>query len=646
MRESVVDVSFRTAKRAVAIALTGVAAFTILMMAERAYFQDRLHDAIQEMVQAINTSADIRLADEQLTTSANLAAATGDLKWIERYEASLRTIERALAAAERLAPEEVQQLWLETEKHNTRLTEFERQAFKLVEAGRLEEARALLESSGYAEHKDTLDDSLQRFLTAIIAIMEGRLENAAFQSHLVYLSLLLLVVAGVALLWRQLINGLESSKSMFLESEQQIRRLAMKDSLTGLANRFHFKDRSVEVIQRADNDNQQVALFVIDLDRFKPINDLFGHGVGDEVLVAVAERIEAVTRKADCCARYGGDEFVVVARFDGDTHDLIRQGKRIIKALAEPIIVDDLHVQVGACVGIATTPTHADNYEDLMRKADIALYVAKKDGRGGVCIFDDVMDADIRRRSTLFVNLKAAIDNDQIVPYFQPIVDLETGELDSLEILARWIHPDEGVLSPAHFLQDIVDLDLIDDMTLSLLEKACLAMAGQPSHVSLSLNVAAKQLQNAWMVEQIIAVLEKTGFPPSRLNVEITETALIIDLEQTGRLLARWKERGIRIVIDDFGTGYSSLAYLANLPFDQLKIDQSFIRNMYQNDECMKIVIAILGLGLSLGLDVVGEGIEERWQAELLRRHGCAKGQGFFYSRPRPSEELQVLLAA
>lgn len=645
---SIVNGSITKARTIVAAALAGTILFILVLLIERFYFQKSFDDVSLRGQKISEISRDILLFDERLTLYAKMATVTGYQSWVDLYHSTTSKMETALAKAKSLAPDVVEKFIEDSLDANKALIELEQKALKMVDElknpdKRIAEDQAyqLLNSVSYNGHKITLAHAIRRFSRSMHKRIKSEREVLANQAFFFHVALVLAVGLGIFILWRRLSATLESSRSRFAQSEAQIRNLALNDSLTGLANRFQLEDKACEIMQNRSDDQRALALFIIDLDRFKPINDIFGHQLGDKVLVEISERLNDNLREADCSARYGGDEFVVLVQLDNAESEAEKIALRLIDAISQPMKFDDVEVQVGASIGISFAPDHADNFSDLMRMADIALYAAKNSGRGGAQIFTETMAAELARQACFKEQLSKAVVQGEIIPFFQPIFNLETYETESLEILARWQHPERGLLPPSAFIEDIIEFDLINDLTLSLLRSACRAVQNVPK-IALSLNVAAKQLQNSLMVEKILDVLEETGFPADRLKIEITETALITDLERARKFMQSWKDKGIRISIDDFGSGYSSLAYLAQLPFDELKVDKSFIMAMLEKEECRKIVGTIISLGTSLGLTTVGEGIENKREIDLLKKMGCTRGQGYYYAKPGLLEDLDL----
>ena len=471
---SIIKQATAIARQTALIALLGAAAIVGGFFAERAYYQSQIRAATERLV-AANHSADlILLADERLTMSANMAAATGEKRWIDRYEANLPLISSAIADAVALAPPSIADRFnAETRAANDRLVALERQAFAATEKGDTQTARAILDGPIYAVDKDILSAGTARFVDGMVASIFAERIGVQHRAAIVICLVLLLSIAGAVVLWRTFNATLARAENALLEAERKIQALAMNDLLTGLANRASLREALQAAIGRADRGGTKLALLMIDLDRFKPINDRHGHLIGDLVLKAVAHRMSRVLRRGEIRARYGGDEFVAVVEYgtdDGVPHTVSR---RLIEELSEPMVFEDLTVQIGASVGLAVYPSDAGTEEDLIRKADIALYRAKQDGRGSVRIYNSTMVADIDARAKAEEEIRNAIAGGEVVPYFQPLIDLATGELRGFEVLSRWHHPNSrgGTAGRIHPAGGIVGSDRPahhDDPTLRL----------------------------------------------------------------------------------------------------------------------------------------------------------------------------------
>jgi diguanylate cyclase (GGDEF)-like protein len=430
-------------------------------------------------------------------------------------------------------------------------------------------------------------------------------------------------------------------------AEEEARRLAAHDALTGLPNRRRLGQALEQALAGDAPDlGQRVALFVIDLDRFKPVNDLHGHPAGDRLLQLVAERLLGLAREQDTVARLGGDEFAMVVWLPIDGAGPVSLAARIVTALqAEFDLGGGTTVVVGASVGAALAPQDGQDAAQLLRQADIALFRAKQEGRGCFRFFESGMDAPSRERHALQHDLRQAIRSGVIRPYFQPLFELATGRLSGFEVLARWTHPDRGEVPPGTFIAIAEDVGLIVPLTEDILRQACresLNWAGGPT---IAVNLSPIHLSDRALPAMVQGVLDDTGFPAGRLELELTENALIANATQALINIRALKQMGVQLALDDFGTGYSSLSHLRTLPFDKIKIDASFIRSMACHPESRKIVAAVVGLGQSLGLPTVAEGIEDAPQAEALQAMGCNVGQGWLFGRAMPAAEAATIAA-
>jgi predicted signal transduction protein with EAL and GGDEF domain len=333
----------------------------------------------------------------------------------------------------------------------------------------------------------------------------------------------------------------------------------------------------------------------------------------------------------------------VWTRYKSDSDDLVRLAESIAARISRPIAWGGIQVETGATLGIAVLHQDGADAEALLHAADVAMYRGKKEGRGTYRFFEPSMDSELRARARLEQELRSAIGKGEIKPYFQPLVSLPQRELLGFEVLARWHHPTNGVLAPADFIALAEDTGLIGELSISLLRQACVATRAWPAHLHLAINISPHQLRDHDLPERLLAILVETGFAPGRLEVEVTETALVNDIESARRILTSLQNIGIRVALDDFGTGYSSLYHLRELNFDKIKIDRCYIQTLAESLESTKIVNAILGLGQSLGLLTTAEGIETEANSQWLARQGCSFGQGYLFGRPMPANEAAQL---
>jgi diguanylate cyclase (GGDEF)-like protein/PAS domain S-box-containing protein len=436
-------------------------------------------------------------------------------------------------------------------------------------------------------------------------------------------------------------------------AEEQLRHGAFFDALTGLPNRAVLMDRLGRSVELAKRRGDYVfALLFSDLDGFKVINDSLGHGVGDELLVAVARRIEGCIRTVDTLARLGGDEFAILLDNIRDTHDALRVAERIHDALSTPVTLSRHEVNVSSSVGIASSIAGYDRPEEIVRDADIAMYRAKGKGKGRHEIFDESMHLQAVDRLKLESDLRRALRQDELCVHYQPIASIPTGRIVGFEALVRWEHPEQGLVSPARFIPLAEETGMIIPLDRWVLRRACQQMKcwqdRYPSDppLTISVNLSPKQLSRPDLVDEIRGVLESTGLDPATFRPEITESVLMEDLDAASLLLERLKHMNILLHMDDFGTGYSSLSYLVRFRVDTLKIDGSFVSHMETAGESVEIVRMIVALAHNLGMQVIAEGVESEQQLAQLRRLGCEYGQGYYFSRPLPAERAEELLRA
>jgi diguanylate cyclase (GGDEF)-like protein/PAS domain S-box-containing protein len=433
------------------------------------------------------------------------------------------------------------------------------------------------------------------------------------------------------------------------EAEGQLKRMAQFDLLTGLANRGVFVAEVARAIERARRSERSFAVLYLDLDHFKDVNDTLGHPVGDRLLQSVAERLQANVRAIDTLARFGGDEFALLMADIGDPTDAGVLADKLLQIMVKPFLLDGNQIQSGVSIGIATYEPDAPGAEALLGHADVALYRAKSEGRHTYRFFTDAMDAEVRKRVALTSELQAGIAAGQLFLEYQPQVDMETGRLVGLEALVRWNHPTRGVLAPAQFLPAAERSGLIVMLGNWVLRSACRqARQWLETGVALpplAINVSPLQFKAPRELEnEIETVLAETGLPPSLLEIEMTESALMGTSSGRDNVVERLRARGLRIAIDDFGTGYSSLLYLRRFPVDRIKIAQEFVKDIGIEANDTAIVKAAIGLARELGIGVIAEGVETADQLRLLHEWGCRQAQGFYFAAPMPAEDVLPLL--
>lgn len=465
-------------------------------------------------------------------------------------------------------------------------------------------------------------------------LVEGAYSNPAA------LHALALAVAAVALIIVG--TGLASyliDDSVRAESYQQLRHMALNDSLTGLPNRTSFNDYLAYEVAIADDAGGKVALIGIDLDRFKEVNDLRGHGAGDEVLRILAQRMTSLLRDGEFVARLGGDEFAAVHRTRSPT-DLVDFLTRLETALFKPIRLDDYEVMTGASMGVAVYPDNADSTETLISNADLAMYRAKADVSTAICYYEQSMDETVRSRRALASELREAMENGQLDVHYQVQTSVSTGEIRGYEALLRWEHPKHGFIPPSEFIPLAEENGLILQLGEWVLRTACTEATSWEPPFKVAINLSPVQFVHADLPTLVHEVLLQTGLPPTRLELELTESTIFADKARSLHILRRIKALGVTIALDDFGTGYSSLETLRAFPFDKIKLDRFFMSEVETSPQAKAIIRAVLALGKSLDIPVLAEGIETHGQLSLLNTEGCDEAQGYYLGRPAPLEQI------
>jgi len=433
-------------------------------------------------------------------------------------------------------------------------------------------------------------------------------------------------------------------------ANQQLRHLATHDALTGLPNRVLLDDRLQQAIAHADRDMRAFAVLICDLDRFKLINDSLGHRAGDELLQEVARRLCTVVRTADTVARFGGDEFVLIGTSIADADDAAQLASRVMDVLQAPVRIAAIDIHTSPSIGIAMYPDDGTTSQALLARADAAMYSAKQHGRGNFRRYSPGMHAGTEDRVQLESDLHSALAENQFALYYQPKVDTRTGEVRSAEALIRWLHPTRGVISPVEFIPLAEECGLIGAIGGWVIREACRqARAWQDEGVPqlrVSVNLSASQFRDSGLVDSIRRALDDARLEARFLEVELTESAVMSDPEQSIAILEHLSAMGVLVSVDDFGTGYSSMSYLRRFPIDKLKIDRVFIDEIVSRPEDASIVRAIVSLAHSLRLKVVAEGVETPAQLDFLKLAGCDEYQGYHFSRPLPAAEFEALIRA
>jgi diguanylate cyclase (GGDEF)-like protein len=435
----------------------------------------------------------------------------------------------------------------------------------------------------------------------------------------------LLNIAIILIGWRRA-KDLGQTLSALAEAEQEAHANAYTDHTTGLGNRRAM----LKELERAVGDqNCQAALILLDLDHFKKVNDLYGHIVGDELLAMVGTVLKRELPDASVIARLGGDEFAALVP---DCRTAEEAAQRLVSVLGAPISLNAAKTQISASAGISFVQPGLGS-TDVLRQADVAMYSVKRSGRNGAALFDHEMERQLKNRVSFEEEIRQAIEADEFVPFFQPLISLDTGELNGFEVLARWRSPLRGLVEPAEFIEIAEQSGQIGELSMRVMEKALVEAKSWPAHLKLAVNISPIQFRDPQLAERILKILTHTGFPPQRLEVEITESSLMQDREQALTIVQSLRNSGITIALDDFGTGYASLSQLHSLPFDRIKIDKSFINSLAFNEQSAAIVQTITSLGKSLSVPITAEGVESEAVRQQLAALGCSDAQGWYFGR-------------
>lgn len=438
---------------------------------------------------------------------------------------------------------------------------------------------------------------------------------------------------------RTSIDAAEASARM----ADKMRELARTDVVTGLTNRAGLNNDAVEMLMRLPA-NRKLAMFWIDLDRFKEINDTLGHPVGDKVLAEVANRLRSAAPEQATIARFGGDEFIIVAEVGG-RGESERMARALIDEISRPARVDGHRIDTAASMGVALLPDDGPDMDALMQGADLALYHAKVGGKHQICFFDNSMTRELVRKKEIEAELRAAIQRDELSIFFQPIVDLETGRIRTFEALVRWFHPEKGELRPDEFIPVAEDTGVIITLGNWITAQAAKACAGWPEDVTIAVNLSPVQIRAPGAALGILAALKEAGLDPQRLELEVTESLFLDDDANTARFIDDLAAEGVRFALDDFGTGYSSLGYINKFPFKKIKVDRSFVSGPNIGKKSDAIIRAVAEMGATLGMDIVAEGLETIEQVQIVRNAGCTLGQGYYFSRAVPDYLAAMLLS-
>ena len=625
--------------------------------------------------------------DEVLTMSARMAAATGDLDWETRYRKFDPLLDQTIKEALLLDPGASEgTAALVTDAANAALVDMENRAFELVRQEKNAEAQRLLSSREYEAQKKIYATGMAEFnrhLSQASQSLRTQLQAHLRRGAITTFTAAVLLILGALFVFRagrrwqeaiatgnqrpsqttaeledlnqQLDSKVSERTDELRESARQYRLaaerseyLAYNDSLTTLPNRSMFSKLLNHGIGLARRDGTQLAVLFVDLDRFKNVNDTLGHQAGDLLLQEMAARLKSCLRATDSVARLGGDEFVLMAPSLAGTEQLATLAHKILAAVARPFILRGHEFHVTASIGISVYPIDGDDERSLMKNADIAMYQAKEDGKNTFAFYSAELNTHSIELLAFESSLRRALEAQQLQVHYQPKVDCRTGHMTGVEALLRWNHPDLGPVPPAKFIPVAEENGLIVSMGRWVLKTACeqhvawREMGYPPLRVAV--NLSARQFYDNGLLGDVRSILEETGMDASCLELEITESMLMRNVERASEVLVAFKALGIRLSLDDFGTGYSSLSNLKRFPIDTIKVDRSFIRELPANEEDRAIADAVIAMGKTLNMTVVAEGVETQGQIEFLREHACDECQGFYFSKAVSSAAISVLL--
>ncbi len=622
--------------RANAAATVSVVAVGLCCLAGIAWAEARTRSDMQMSMQRALRVTELRgiiaHLDELLTMSARVAALSGDLRWVQRYDEAEPRLDRAITEALALAtPLEAVELARTTDDANRRLVELERASFVYDRAGNGPAAWSLLNGREYADLKAVYARGMEAFGTDLESSVARRNSDLLMRARLEIVGLMLsglILLAAAALAMRD-----QSRLRVALSHTEAVAR---HDPLTGLPNRLRFREHMEDALRHLYWQDGGCALLYLDLDGFKGVNDVLGHAAGDALLCAVSSRLSQCTRDIELVARLGGDEFAIIQVDPHQPAAAEALADRLVGALREPFDIDGYPIVIGTSIGIALVNQATLSADTLLHDADLALYRAKAEGRGTWRFFTAGMDLQVRARRMLEDDLRRALALGQFEVFYQPLVDAGTQRLTAFEALLRWHHPQRGLVSPADFIPVAEEIGLIVEIGAWVLERACTDAAGWPAHVSVAVNLSAVEFLKGDLPRGVQRALDRSRLAACRLELEITESVLLRDNDATLATLHHLRRLGVRISMDDFGTGYSSLSYLRQFPFDKVKVDQSFIRDIGKEGCGVEIIRAVIGLGRALDIKVLVEGVETAEQLRFLRTEQCDELQGYMFGRPQP----------
>lgn len=600
----------------------------------------------------VQIANDLRYYDEVLTLSASMATIDDYLLWEQRYQDTALLLDNTIQSAANPSTEATLAILSHA---NNNLKVLETSIFSALRLGNQQQAIRILQSDAYAQLKTDYADCITK-LTGILHLKSERtiVEIHARETHARWLRKTGLFF--VVLVWISVAYNTRKLNQLLHQSNLKFTKLAHFDQLTGIANRTLLMDRLQQSLRQSKRDSNSGALFIIDLDNFKAVNDSLGHPVGDKLLAIVAKRLSEACRQSDTVARLGGDEFAIVARTITPLEQTSVLAEKILAALHKPIALGDHSFSAQASIGIALFPNDADHEDELLRKADLALYKAKALGKNIYSYFDNEIEISAKKRQRLEQEIQRGIVNNEFELFYQPIVRLSDQVITGVESLIRWHHPTQGFVAPDGFIPAAEESRLIIPLGKWVYQQACKQHRlwqeqGLPA-LTMSVNLSGVQFESNNLEKDIIAALEQENVDPHHFTLEVTESILMSAQSASSRAIApidtmeSLSELGIKIAIDDFGTGYSSLAYLKKLPVHLVKIDRAFIDGLPNDQEDIAITTAILSMSKALKLNVVAEGIETAEQLAYLQNEHCDFAQGYYLAKPMPADQFELFFKA
>lgn len=602
-------------------------------------------ESIKTSLQLQRLSDSIRFHQESMSSAIEYALTTGEPHWHNSYENSLLNLQDVMHATDMTFSNSiVAKIQLEHGK----VIAMERKIFELIADGKQDGAFSLLASDDYQDIKIeqeqdalTLRATLDRKAKNIIDTLKSRLDRTT----IALATQIVLIVA----IWLYIIASVRRWKKRQGKHSDELTRLAHYDSLTGIGNRALFHLRLEVAFQQSRRDNKAVGLVLMDIDHFKDINDSLGHDIGDHLLIKVAEELKKACRETDTVVRLGGDEFAIIATNIDKKRDSAILGNKILSIFEQPLNIQGHEIKTGTSIGLAFFPDDAESADELLRKADMALYEAKRHGRANFKFFDHAIEIAARKKANMQADLQVALDQNQFELHYQPIIDIARNVVIGVECLLRWHHPEQGDISPDKFIPIAEESRLIVSIGEWVLREACEQQVAWeqmklPS-INMAVNLSAVQFNERNLLAQVEQIMEETGIREDQLILEITESTL---METEGDVIAKLhslKSLGLKLAIDDFGTGYSSLAYLKRFPIHHLKIDREFVKDLPHDSHDIAIARSIIKMAHELQINVVAEGIEDQAQLNFLKEAECNFGQGFHFGKPMPAKAFEEWLS-